>query len=72
MVLLLIGMRSNSCRERVVEVLRRVNGVKDVSVSLIRARAIVLCGPSCGATDLLEAVKKAGYRATVEGAHAIT
>ncbi len=64
-VLLVIGMRSNSCRERVAESLKRTKGVKDVSVSLIRARAVVVCEPPCCAEDLIHAISKAGYGAVI-------
>ncbi|HVZ93395.1 MAG TPA: heavy metal-associated domain-containing protein [Phycisphaerales bacterium] len=64
---MLIGMRGNSCREKIMEALRGVPGVKDVNVSLIRARAVVICEPTCGAVELIEAVKDAGYDTTVDG-----
>lgn len=66
MVLLLVGMRDNSCRERVLEALRGVAGVKEAHVSLIRAQAVVLCEPPCSESALVEAVSAEGYGATVE------
>ena len=63
--LLISGMRDNACRERVAEALRRVEGVVDVSVSLLRARAVVLHTGSCGRQWLVKAVGSAGYQATV-------
>lgn len=65
--LLLTGMRSNSCREAIAEALKRVNGVRDVAVSLMRARAVVLCEPTCRTVELIKAVKAAGYGATLYG-----
>ncbi|GEM_PF-2031549 len=62
--LLISGMRDNACRERVAEALRRVEGVVDVSVSLLRARAIVLHTASCDKEWLVRAVGNAGYQAT--------
>jgi copper chaperone CopZ len=66
-VLLLTGMRNNSCRERIADVLGRVKGVKDVNVNLIRARAVVVCEATCSAAVLVDAVVAAGYGATVNG-----
>lgn len=63
--LLISGMRDNACRERVAEALRRVEGVVDVSVSLLRARAIVLHTASCDREWLVRAVSGAGYQATL-------
>lgn len=59
-MLLLSGMRSNACRERLSDALRRVAGVKDVSVSLIRGSAVVLFTAPCNAAALIRAVKHAG------------
>lgn len=63
-VLLLTGMRTNACRERIAEELRRIKGVREVSVSFIRAETTVIFVPPCRAEDLIEAVKAAGYRAS--------
>ena len=63
-MLLITGMRNNSCRERIAEVLGRVKGVKDVNVNLIRARAVVECVPPCTGERLVNAVMSAGYGAT--------
>ena len=64
-LLLLTGMRNNSCREQIEDVLRQVKGVKEVNVSLIRARAIVECSPPCTTADLIQAVSMVGYGAAV-------
>jgi copper chaperone CopZ len=61
--LAILGMRSNACRERVGEALSQVEGVKEVSVSLIRANAIVVYSAPCGPAELRAAVRNAGYRA---------
>lgn len=63
--LLISGMRDNACRERVADALRRVEGVVDVSVSLLRARAIVLHTASCDKEWLVRAVSAAGYQSTL-------
>ena len=60
-VLLIVGMRDNSCREQVAEVLGRINGVQDVSVSLVRARAVVAHSSACQTAALVRAVEEAGY-----------
>ncbi len=66
-VLVILGMRDNSCRERVSEVLGQVKGVRHVTVSLIRARAVVEHEPPCEAPELLRAVVNAGYGAELDG-----
>jgi len=60
-VLSIGGMRNNSCRESLADALMKVEGVKDVIVSLFRARAIVSYGPPCDLGALVEAVKGAGF-----------
>lgn len=62
--MLIMGMRDNACRERVSSALGRIKGVTDVSVSLIRARAIVTHEAPCDELQLVRAVVKAGYGAT--------
>lgn len=62
-VLLVAGMKSPLCRDRVVAALEAVPGVLDVSVSLFRARAVVTRTGSCRLTALLHAVASAGYSA---------
>jgi copper chaperone CopZ len=68
------GMRSYGCCAAVSAALGRVLGVRDVSVSLLRARATVL-HDGCEPAALLAAVAAAGYSAVhgegsaVPGAH---
>lgn len=64
MALNVLGMRNNSCRERIVEVLGQVEGVQDVSVSLVRARAVVAYEPPCEPATLIRAIEGVGYRAS--------
>lgn len=64
-VLTLAGMRNNACRELVVEALERVPGVSNVSVSLIRARAVVQFAPPCEPRALIAAVTNLGYGAAL-------
>lgn len=66
-VLEISGMRANSCRERLAEVLGRVNGVQDVNVSLIRARAVVVYTSPCEPVEIVRAVQRAGYGAALDG-----
>ena len=67
-VLVIMGMRDNLCRERVADALGRVDGVKDVTVSLMRGRAIVEHEPSCEPAQLVWAVVNAGYGAALDDA----
>lgn len=60
-VLVITGMRDNSCRERIADVLGQIKGVRDVAVSLFRARAVVEHEPTCEASELVRAVEGAGY-----------
>lgn len=64
-VLLIRGMRDNSCRERLAEALGSVAGVIDANVSLMRARGVVTYGAPCSEADLLRVVAAAGYEASV-------
>ena len=59
--LLVIGMKDNGCRERVIEALSSVEGVTEVMVSLLRARAMVWHEPSCLRGALIQAIERAGY-----------
>lgn len=69
-VLNVLGMRDNSSREHVTEVLARAEGVNEVSVSLIRASAVVLYLPPCEPRELVWALKTAGYGALLEDGEA--
>jgi copper chaperone CopZ len=66
-VLAISGMRGNSCRERVAEALGRVEGVLDVTVSLVRARAEVVHLTGCCPEELVRAVIGVGYAAEFGG-----
>jgi copper chaperone CopZ len=68
--LLIVGMRGNSCRELVAEVLTRVPGVRDVQVSLLRARAVVVREAGCKESELIRAVMEAGFGATLRTSEA--
>lgn len=59
------GMSCASCVSRVEKVLRRVPGVKEVSVNLATERAHVLAGPGVTDAELIAAVAQGGYSATL-------
>jgi copper chaperone CopZ len=65
-VLMIIGMRDNACRERLLEALRRVSGVREIRVSLMRARATIVHQPPCEAAELVWTVVSAGFGAAME------
>ncbi len=64
-VCLLYGCQCNACCERIARALRRVNGVRHVTVSLYKATAIVEHDESCSCQDVIAAVERLGYLATV-------
>jgi Cu+-exporting ATPase len=59
------GMTCASCVARVEKVLRRVPGVRQVSVNLATERAQVLAGPATTDAALIAAVEKGGYSASL-------
>lgn len=63
-VLLISGMRDSVCRERVVNALESVGGVREVLVSLFRARATIVHEAACDPADLVRAVVRRGYGAS--------
>ena len=64
--LLISGMRSNACREQVGDALSGVDGVEDVTVSLVRSTAVVMHHRGCEGSALVRAVAALGFAATVE------
>lgn len=60
-VFLIIGMRNNDCRERVLAILERLAGVTEAEVSLLQGRAVVVHGPGFDPEALIAAVKVGGY-----------
>lgn len=61
----IMGMRDNSCREHLIEILERLNGVKAVDVSLIRATVTIMHQSLCTVEDLMIAIRRAGLAAEV-------
>ena len=64
-VVYVIGMRDNACRERIADALGQVAGVADVEVSLIRGRAVVCHDTTCRARELVQAVRRSGFSASL-------
>jgi copper chaperone CopZ len=64
-IVLVSGMRDNACRERIADALARVRGVRDVEVSLMRGRAVVCHDGQCKTDELVLAVKRSGYSASL-------
>lgn len=60
---MIAGMRDNACRQKIVESLELIAGVKEVDVNLYRARATIVHDPRCGAAELKQSIEKAGYAA---------
>jgi copper chaperone CopZ len=65
-VLLIAGMKDNGCREIVTEALGNVRGVREVHVNLYRGHAIISHEAHCEAADLIAAVQRAGYGASLD------
>jgi len=63
-VLWIGGMPDNRAREIVADALEGADGVLQVSVNLIRGRAVVVHRAICTPSDLIERVTRAGYEAT--------
>ena len=64
-VLVIMGMRGNSSREHLAEVLSAVAGVRDVDVNLHRGRAAITHEARCTLEELVGAVLRAGYGAAL-------
>lgn len=61
----IMGMRDNACRERILDAIRRVDGVSEVSVSLIRAKATIDYTEPCAPAALVWAIVSAGFGAVL-------
>ena len=59
--LMILGMRQNMCRERVLAALGSVDGVLDVHLSLHRGIAIIDHEPGCEFDAMIAAVLAEGY-----------
>lgn len=56
------GMHCASCAQNLEKSLKKVKGVKEVSVSVMTNKGFVECDDSVKESDLAEAVSKAGSR----------
>lgn len=57
------GMHCASCASNIEKSIRKVNGVSNVSVSLMTKKAIVEADDSLSNEDLKKAVERTGYKA---------
>jgi copper chaperone CopZ len=65
--LVIMGMRDYRCRDRIVEALEAIAGVRNTDVNLHRALAVVVYRDPCSLEDLIGAVIRAGYNASLAG-----
>ena len=56
------GMRCASCEGNVEKSVKKVDGVKEIQVSVMTKKAIVTAEDSVSVDKLKEAVSKAGYK----------
>jgi len=56
------GMHCASCASNIERVLKKVNGVKDVTVSLMLKKGTVEAEDSVDLKELTKAVEKIGYK----------
>ncbi len=61
--ILIEGMHCASCASNIEKSLKKVPGVKEVSVSLMTRKGIVECGENVKDDELKKAVWRAGYKA---------
>ena len=64
---MIAGMRDNACRQKILEALESIEGVKDAHVNLYRASATIVHDARCAAAELMRTVSEAGYFAEVAG-----
>lgn len=65
-VLLIAGMRNMVCGEKIAAVLRTVTGVTKAEVDFWSARATVVHHSPCGASQLVRAVTRIGFGASLD------
>lgn len=59
--LIILGMRSNDCRERLISIIEGIRGVLDVEINLHRGLASILHSAPCDLGELTAAIISAGY-----------
>ena len=62
--LALSGLSCVACSAAVTKALKQVEGVREVTVSKDQAQAVVVTDESVPPSTLIQAVEKAGYKAT--------
>jgi P-type Cu+ transporter len=68
-ILKLAGLTSENCIDTVTRALAKIDGVDEVTVSLLRSRAVVKFNARLtGVSDLVGALAGAGYAATAVAA----
>ena len=64
--LTLSGLTCTACSAAVIKALKQTEGVRDVTVSADRTRAVVVTDDAVPEDKLIEAVTRLGYEARVE------
>ena len=62
-VLMIAGMRDNACRQKIIEALESIEGVKEADVNFYRSSATVVHDAHCAAAELMRTIEEAGYAA---------
>lgn len=60
--LTIMGMHCSSCAMNIEKSLRKVNGISNVSVSLLTKKGFVECEEKVKDEELKRAVERAGYK----------
>jgi sulfite exporter TauE/SafE/copper chaperone CopZ len=58
----IVGMHCKACEKIIAENLSELDGVKDVKVSLKKARAVILSEDELDINNVIKAISRAGYR----------
>ena len=64
---MIAGMRDNACRQKIVEALESIEGVREADVNLYRSSATIVHDAHCAPAELMRTVSDAGYFAEVAG-----
>ncbi|MFA5953236.1 MAG: heavy metal-associated domain-containing protein [Candidatus Pacearchaeota archaeon] len=60
--ILIEGMHCASCASNIERSLKKISGIKEVSISLVTNKAIVEFDKNVSDEELINAVKRAGYK----------
>jgi copper chaperone CopZ len=66
-VLMIAGMRDNACRQKIIDALESIDGVKIADVNLYRSSAIIVHDAHCAPAELMRTVSESGYFAEIAG-----